>query len=603
MINIREFLKNNILVTDGAAGTYISSFVGRSSKPCELLNITNPELVLQMHRQYIKAGAKIIFTNTFSAGVAGDSLGGNFETTEKIIKSGVKIAKKAAGDTVFVAADIGPLPESCVEIDALQKIYCRIIDTFIENGIDIFVFETFPSADFPIKLAKYIKSRLPKSFVIISFAVLPDGFSREGISGRKLIDEVTNAGCADSAGFNCCSGPTHLLNFAKAVDFGSLIPIIMPNAGYPQREIANIAPSEANVVYSGTPEYFASKLSEAVNDGFRIIGGCCGTTPRHIELLSCSIESDGKPAVQSVKNTEEKKSNKLHLSKLGKTLAEGKKAIIVELDPPFNSEIARIRDAAQILKPTGIDAITVSDSPMARSRADSVVIAAHIMRETGIETVPHMCCRDKNLNAIKSSLIAAHIEGIRNILAVTGDPIPDTDRGSVKSVFNLNSIGLCKFIKSLDSDIFKGDELTCGCAFNVNVRNISVELSRLQKKLEAGASFVLTQPVFTKESVDAIAAARKMGSKVLAGIFTLVSYKNAIFLANEMPGFSIPKEYLNRFDPDMTREEGEKTGIEISLEIMEKTAPNADGFYLMVPFNRASVAKQLIESAKIRGII
>lgn len=603
MNNIREFLKNNILVTDGASGTYISSFIGRNSQPCELLNITNPELVLRMHEQYVKAGAKIILTNTFSASIAGNSLGEEFDKTEKIIKAGIRVAKEAAGEAAFVAADIGPLPEASVSVDVLEKEYHRIIDTFLASGIDIFVFETFPSADFPTKLAKYIKLHLPEAFIIISFAVLPDGFSREGIKGQSLIDEVKKAGCADSAGFNCCSGPAHLLNFAKTVDYGSLIPIMMPNAGYPQREIDDISPNEACVTYSGTPEYFAEKISEAANNGFRIIGGCCGTTPRHIELLSCSLKNAYKSSARPIDTQEEKSVKRLHANKFNLALAANKKTLIVELDPPFNSDISKIKEAAALLKATGIDAITVADSPMARSRADSVIISAHLKREIGIEAIPHICCRDKNINAIKSSLIAAHIEGIRNILAITGDPVPDTDRGSVKSVFNLNSVGLCKFVKSLDSDIFKGDELSCGCALNVNVRNISVELARLEKKIAAGASFVLTQPVFTQEAINAITEAKKFGAKVIAGIFVPVSYKNAIFLANEMPGFSIPDEYIKRFDPDMSREDGEKAGIEISAEIMEKVSPVADGFYLMVPFNRAAVAKQLIELAKNRGII
>jgi homocysteine S-methyltransferase len=195
------------------------------------------------------------------------------------------------------------------------------------------------------------------------------------------------------------------------------------------------------------------------------------------------------------------------------------------------------------------------------------------------------------------------MEGLRNMLAVTGDPVSDTDRGSVKSVFNLNSEGLCRFVNSLNNDIFSGDEILCGCAFNVNARNIPVELSRLEKKLAGGASFVLTQPVFTPEAINAIVSARKTGAKIIAGILTPVSYKNAFFLANEMPGFSIPDEYLARFSPDMTREEGEEAGIAISAEIAEKIAAVTDGFYFIIPFNRVDVTKRLIEQLRARGIL
>lgn len=604
MNKILDFLKNNILVTDGSAGTYISSLTGRSSLPCESLNLSDPELVLRMHQQYVKAGAKLILTNTFAASIAGGSIGASFDKTAKIIKAGVDLAFRAADDEAFTAADIGPLPETSLGSEVLENEYTHIVDTFLTCGMKNFVFETFGSAVFPIKFAQYIKMHEPEAFIIISFAVMPDGYSREGISGHRLVEEVKNAGCADAVGFNCCSGPSHLLSFAKSVDYGELFPVIMPNAGYPQRQSDNVSPLEADITYSGSPEYFADKLSVGALYGFRIIGGCCGTTPKHIELLSKSIAAAGKASVSISETPEKTNSHTTHISVFKQTIEKSnKKMLIVELDPPFNSDMSKITAAAFDLKTVGVDAITVADSPMARPRADSVTVAARLMRETGVETIPHICCRDKNINAIKSSLIAAHIEGIRNVLAVTGDPVSDTDRGSVKSVFNLNSEGLCRFISSLNNDIFSGDEMLCGCAFNANARNLSVELMRLEKKLLAGATFVLTQPIFTPKSIDAITEARKTGAKIIAGILTPISYKNAFFLANEMPGFTIPDQYLDRFTPDMTREDGENTGTAISAEIVEKIADVADGFYFIIPFNRVSVTRQLIELLRKRGIL
>jgi homocysteine S-methyltransferase len=602
--NIRDFLKNNVLVADGSAGTYISSLTGRSSVSCELFNISDPALVLRMHKQYVNAGAKLILTNTFGASIAGGSIGASFYNTAKIIEAGVRLANSAAGNEVFVAADIGPLPESSVGLEVLENEYRLITDTFLACGMKNFVFETFPSSVFPIKFARYIREREPEAFIIISFAVMPDGYSRQGVSGQRLVEEVKNAGCADAVGFNCCSGPTHLLNFAKTVDYGELFPVIMPNAGYPQRESDDTSHLDADITYSGSPEYFADKLSVAAPDGFRIIGGCCGTTPLHIELLSKSLAGAGKVASKYAEKAEKSVSLTTHENFFERALTStNKKVIIVELDPPFNSDITKVMEATWTVKSVGVDAVTVADSPMARPRADSVTVAARLKRETGIEAIPHICCRDKNINAIKSALIAAHMEGLRNMLAVTGDPVSDTDRGSVKSVFNLNSEGLCRFVNSLNNDIFSGDEILCGCAFNVNARNIPVELSRLEKKLAGGASFVLTQPVFTPEAINAIVSARKTGAKIIAGILTPVSYKNAFFLANEMPGFSIPDEYLARFSPDMTREEGEEAGIAISAEIAEKIAAVTDGFYFIIPFNRVDVTKRLIEQLRARGIL
>lgn len=602
MNKLQEILKNEIVVADGAAGTYISSLVGRNASPCEALNLSDPETVLRMHTQYVKAGARLILTNTFGASMAGGSIGGPFDTTRKIIIEGVNLARKAAAEKAFVAADIGPLPETRLDSDTVYEEYTRIVDTFINAGVNIFVFETFASSKYPILISKYIRSRLADAFILISFAVTPDGYSSVGFDGRRLIDDVKNAGVADAAGFNCCSGPAHLLNYASTIDYGNLIPSIMPNAGYPKRESDDAVPNGFDLAYSGSPEYFASKLSAAAERGFRIIGGCCGTTPRHIALLAKAV-AEGKSGGAKVRETLKKEPQKQIKSNtfISALKNPARKAVVVELEPPLNADISKIVASARLLKGLGVDAVTVADSPMARARADSIVVASHLRRETGVEVIPHLCCRDKNINAIKASLIAAHIENIRNILAVTGDPVADS--GSVKGVFNLNSEGLCRFIKSLNEDIFSGDPMFCGCAFNANARNMEVELNRLQKKLDAGASFVLTQPVLTPQAAEAVGKARRLGAPILAGIITPISYKNAFFLANEMPGFKIPDEYLKKFSPDMTREQGEKIGIEISIQSAKMVAENTDGFYFIVPFNRVYVTKKVIEALRADGII
>lgn len=600
---LREALKNGLLIADGAAGTYLASLVSRDTQPVELLNLTDPQLVLGMHRQYVQAGAKLLLTNTFGASVAGGSIGKGFAKTASILRAGVELAVRAARGGAFVAGDIGPLPEASVGEDTLRREYCRIADAFLRCGVRNFVFETFPSSRYPLFLARYIRGQRPDAFILISFAVMPDGYSREGMSGHDLMADVVKAGCADAAGFNCCSGPLHLLNFAKTVDYGGLIPSIMPNAGYPQRESTDLPPSEAGVTYSGTPEYFSLRLAPAARNGFRIIGGCCGTTPRHIELLSQRLA--GAKAAPAPRGSVEKNASALPARRNGflSALETGRKMVVVELDPPFDSSLGPVLSAANALRDSGVDAVTVADSPMARPRADSITVAAHLYRECGIEVIPHLCCRDKNLNAIKSSLIAAHMEGLRNLLAVTGDPVPDTDRGSVKSVFNLNSEGLCRFVQTLNRDIFKGDELLCGCAFNPNAANQDVELARLGRKMAAGARFALTQPVFTQAGVRAVAAARTLGVKVFVGVLSPVSYKNAYFLANEMPGFTVPDEYMRRFSPEMTREEGEAAGIALAAEIAQMASAAADGFYLMIPFNRTGVTLRLIGLLKARGIL
>ena len=598
MKNIRDYLKDHILIADGATGTYLSSLTGRSAVACETLNRSDPELVLRVHREYVRSGSKLILTNTFCANT--QALGLEFGRIGDILRSGVELARRAADGRAFVAGDIGPLPEDRREEEEIEEEYRRIADVFLEEGVRIFQFETFADAGYPVRVAEYIRSRLPEAFILMSFAVTPDGYSRLGRTGESLIDAVRAGGCADAAGFNCCSGPAHMLAFASRIGYGGLIPTISPNAGYPQQE-------DEVLVYSGMPEYFARKMAQAPARGFRILGGCCGTTPEHIRQLAAlaggavPVPAGGKAAAALTGRPSGIKSRFL------RALESEKKALIVELDPPLGPDIARVEEAARIARQAGAHALTVADSPMAKPRADSVTVAARLRRLADIDVIPHICCRDKNINALKSSLIAAHIEGIRHILAVTGDPVPDTDRSIVRSVYNLNSAGLCGFIRDLNGDIFREEPLMCGCAFNVNARNAGEELHRLGRKIEAGASFVLTQPVFSDESMAALRSARDRfrdrGVRLLVGILTPLSYKNALFLANEIPGFSLSERLVRRFSPDMTREEGEAAGIGLSIEVAEKAAPYADGFYFITPFNRIRVTAQLIGQLKSRGIV
>lgn len=600
MEDIRRYLAQHLLVTDGAMGTYLSSLTGRTAVACEMLNLTEPGLVRRVHEEYIRSGAKLLLTNTFSANSPALRVGP--DETARVLRAGVELARAAADGRAWVAGDIGPLPEDRREEEETDREYRRIADVLLGEGVRIFQLETFAEADTPVRLARYIRGRLPQAFILISFAVTPDGYSRLGRSAESLIGAVRESGCADAAGFNCCSGPYHMLRFASRIDFGELIPSIRPNAGYPQRE-------DDVLVYSGQPDYFARMLSEAPALGFRLVGGCCGTTPAHIRSLSQLVagasaglrapSGRGPEAVPSARS-------QAAAPRLLAPKADGRRLVIVELDPPFDCRMDRMEQAARQVKDTGADALTVADSPMARPRADSVMTAARLRRMTGLDVIPHICCRDRNINAIKSILIAAHIEGVRAMLAVTGDPVSDTDRGSVKSVYNLNSVGLCGFVRDLNGDIFRDDPMLCGCAFNVNAANIGPELERLRKKVEAGASFVLTQPVCSAESVRALEKAYALvhpgGVRLFAGIMPPVSYKNALYLANEMPGFRFSAELVSRFSPAMTREEGERVGAQIALEAAGQAAPYADGFYFVAPFNRVSIVTGVVGELRRRGV-
>ena len=254
--------------------------------------------------------------------------------------------------------------------------------------------------------------------------------------------------------------------------------------------------------------------------------------------------------------------------------------------------------AAKILKDSGVNIITISDSPLGHAKTDPVICSARIKREAGIDILPHICCRDRNINALRSILLGAHSEGIRAVLAVTGDHIAETDRGIVKPVFNIDSTRLMELISQMNNDVFSDAPIAIGGAYDPDPRKTAFSLKRLDRKISCGAKFLLTQPVFSEEAINSIRQARQKGVKVLAGIMPMVSYRNAHFMKNEVPGMSIPDELVARFRPDMTREQAAETGIHIAAEIASRIKPHVDGFYFITPFNRADVIRRVLERIK-----
>jgi methionine synthase / methylenetetrahydrofolate reductase(NADPH) len=588
-MKLLEFLKDHTVITDGAMGTYFSQMTGKTSGFSETANLETPELVRQIHQDYIDAGAVLIRTNTFSVNTV--TLGTTRQQAKRLLHKGYEIAREAVnGKAIYIAASIGPVPDAGRgEMETLDE-YKFIADSLLEAGADIFVMETLSSTEYIQELAHYIKTRKPSAFLLTQFATMPDGYTRRGISMDRLIGEVKAIGEIDAYGFNCGAGPAHLYNNLRKVDFTGDLVSVLPNAGYP--EIIN-----ERTVFTQNPDYFAGKMKEIRELGVKILGGCCGTTPAHIRAIAEKFGHNNAINI-AVRSAEAKKAHTAGIvfNEFQHKLKNGKFVVAVELDPPFDANVDKIMQGAQICKRHGVDLITVADSPMARARVDSVMLAAKIKREVGIETMPHICCRDKNLNALKSGLLAGHIEGIRNILAVTGDPIASGDKGEIKSVFNLNSVRLMELISEMNRELFPENEIYTGGALNLNVANKDVELSRMVKKVEKGASFFLTQPVFSKDVIDYLyRMERNPEVKILAGILPLVSYKNAQFLNNEVPGIRIPEEAVNRFHPEMNRAEAETVGIALAVEIAQKLKPHVDGFYFITPFNRVEMIARIIK--------
>ena len=588
---IKEYLKNQVLICDGAMGTYYSELTGNDVSYCEFANLNDRDTIIKIHSEYINSGAKLIRTNTFSANTC--DLGVSSDKLKDIIYSGIDIAKEASkSKSVFIGGSIGPIREAKIEEDNqdILKEYKFIVDCFLEKDIDIFIFETLSNYNFLKEICEYIKSKNSNSFILTQFAVKPDGFTRDGLSITKILNKIRSITDIDAYGFNCGSGPTHLCEIIKTININGDIVSALPNAGFP--EIIH-----ERTVYPNNPTYFAKRVNSMRALGISILGGCCGTSPAYIKELSNlidkklelvnTIKKDEKNNSSSQKEVENTFKNKLDNNEF---------VIAVELSAPIDTNIDKLFDGAKVCKDNGIDLVTIPDSPMSKVRADSTIIASKIKREIGIETMPHLCCRDKNTNAIRSSLIGSHIENIRNVLAITGDPISDANKVETRSVFNLNSFRLIELIKDMNHEFFYDDNILIGGALNLSVLNKEVEYNRMLKKVEKGANFFFTQPIYDDKALEFLRKIKKETNvKILGGLLPIVSYRNAMFLNNELPGVNIPKQYLDMFSEDMDRDESQQIGVNIAVNIGKELKEICDGLYFITPFNRVSMIVDIIK--------
>ena len=588
-----DYLKNNILITDGGMGTYYYELTGNDNDIIELANLTNPQIIEKIHSDYIKAGAKLVRTNTFSANT--QTLEITKQKLKQIIDSAYSIAKKASQNNAFIAANMGPIPENYNPTEFLDILdeYYFIIDCFIENGATIFNFETFSDTNHLKEISSYIKQKNPDIFIITSFTFNIDGETRKGITIENIFNTICNINTIDVFGLNCGIGPTHLYNIIKKLDTSKKIISALPNAGYP--EIIN-----ERTIYRHNESYFAEKIIEIRNIGVKIIGGCCGTNPEHIKKITKKLDTEEKKFQTIIKATEEiilKQETKIVENKFYQKLKLNQFAIAVELDPPTKADFSSIeKGAKQLANNSNVDIVTVADSPSGRVRLNSMIIASKIKRECGIDTMPHICCRDRNIISLKSDIMAGYLENIRNILAITGDPIPKEEKNEIKSVFNCNSFTLMSLITELNKNEFINDPVLIGGALSVTFKNPDVVMNRIKKKIDSGCSFLLTQPIFDENIVDFFAEVKKQFNiKIIGGILPIVSLKNALFLNNEFPGISIPEKYLNMFTEDMSKEKASSTGIEISKTIINKIKNCVDGLYIITPFYRVSMILEILK--------
>lgn len=578
---------------DGAFGTYYKEKTKLNSLP-ELANLQDPDLVTAIHSEYINAGATAIKTNTFAANSC------FFKTKEDIelcLEKAYMAAIKAAGSKTKVFADIGYINGEYIShiFSSKEDEYIFITSKFIQMGAKHFLFETFGEFRVLKNVLKYIRQNTENPYIAVTFAASQDGYTIEGYNYIQLINEVIEDNNANATGLNCICGPLHmcrLLNSLNPGVFSKTDIIAMPNSGYPTR-------LNGQSFYENNADYFADKMQEIASLGAKLLGGCCGTTPLHIKKMTESLKNfdfkaDKKsiviiPKIQSI---DDEKYNHFAAK-----LKNKEKPIAVELDPPTDTGVEYILASAKDLKRAGADIITLADSPLARTRTCSFITGAKVKREAGIETMPHLTCRDRNNIGISAALLGGAIEGIHNVLAVTGDPAPHGSKG----VFAFNSVKLIEYISKMNSEHFKESSYFIGGALNTSALNFSNEIERAKKKKDAGVNFFMTQPVFSEANINNLISAKEALKDVyiLAGIYPVVSYRNALFLNNEVSGIDIPEDVIDSFR-DKTKEESAKISVSNTLTLISKVYDHCDGLYIILPLKRTDIVVNIIENIKRR---
>lgn len=581
-MNIREHLaRRRPLLFDGAMGTYY----GHPDQRVEQAGIDHPEAIAAIHRAYLQAGCRAIKTNTFSAGV--DAAFGDTARAAAYIEAACRLAlAEAAPFDAAVFADLGPAPLQTRRTPA--ETWQVQMELFLQQGVTNFLLETLPGEDGVAEAAAWLKQRCPDAFLLVSFAVDASGSTRLGQNVKDLLLRTAALDAVDAVGFNCMSGPGALLALTQSLPPLDKPLSVMPNAGYP-------AVLGRRTVYQGKPEYFAQKLAQLVQAGAAMVGGCCGTTPAHLAaaaaLLPEFLPEQAAPQPPAVSRPAPRP------NPLWEALESGRRVVAVELDPPGDDNLAPFVEGVQALHAAGADAITIADCPIGRPRADSSLLACKLKTELGIEPLPHMTCRDRNLNATKALLLGLSMQDVHNVLVITGDPIPTEARDEVKGVFNFNSRKLARYISGLNETTLTTPFHIFG-ALNLNARNFEVQLRLAKEKEQNGVCGFLTQPVLSARALENLKTARReLHGRILGGIFPVVSYKNACFLNNEVSGMDVCQEICDLYK-DLDRAAAEELAVRISVRIAREIEPYTDGLYLMTPFRRVALMRRILQQVK-----
>jgi homocysteine S-methyltransferase len=618
MVDFLNALQDRVLVCDGAMGTMLYSKGVFISRCFDELNVSNPELVREVHRDYIKAGADIIETNTFGGNRTKLMAHGLVDQVRDINLQGARIAREAAAREIYVAGAMGPLgiriePWGKTSVEEARAVFREQAAALLEGGVDLFILETF--SDLNEVYAAILGVKDVSSYpVVAQMTITEDGNSLEGTPPEVFAKRLDDWG-ADVVGLNCSVGPQTMLDAIERIaSVTSKKLSVQPNAGKPQ----NI---EGRNLYLCSPEYMASYARKFVQYGVRIVGGCCGTTPLHIKAMrgavrSVSPKQPPRPsatparkegdsaaiaAVEALRIPLERK------SRLGARLKRGEFIRMVEMTPPKGHDYASAIERAKVLQAYDIDAINIPDAPRSSARMSSLALALLLEQSTKIESLTHYTCGDRNLLGMQADLLGAYALGLRNMLLITGDPPQTGDYPDATAVYDVDSIGLTNMVSRLNQGFDVGGRsienptgFVIGVGVNPTAINNEQELKRFYYKVEAGAEFALTQPVFDPVMLERfLRRIEDSRIPIIAGILPLPSYRTAEFLNNEVPGHSIPDSILERMRQAEAAGSATAEGVRIAQEIFKNIHPMVQGIQIRGPFDRYETA---IEVLSMRGV-
>ena len=616
MDNFRDLLESDhITVFDGAMGTMLYTKGVYINRSYDELNLTNPDLVRGVHEDYVRAGAEVIETNTFGATAPKLQQYGLEGSLRDINVTAAQLAREAAGERCYVAGAIGPLglriePYGPTSFDEAKELFKEQAEALLEGGVDLFVLETFSDIS-EIRQAIRAVRELCDLALVAQMTVQNDGNTTFGTTPEVFTSRLDEWG-ADVIGLNCGVGPAILLTALekmRAVTRRKLS--AQPNAGFP-RDV------QGRQFYMCSPEYMAKYAKRMIQSGAKFVGGCCGTTPAHIKLISDAVRAVSprlhrvtgdlrKPArVEELAPSDIRVVPLEERSNWARRISRGEFVTTVEVLPPKGCDAQKTLESIRLLKDAGVGAVNIPDGPRAQTRMSAQATALLVEREIGLEAVLHYCCRDRNLLGMMSDLLGAAALGLRNLLIITGDPPKMGPYPDATAVFDIDSIGLTNMVNKLNHGLDLGNNpIGCPTSFCIGVGvnpgalNLEEEIRRFEWKVEAGAEFAITQPVFDPAQLsDFLKRIGHVRIPVVAGIWPLVSYRNAEFLHNEVPGVRVTPEIMERMRvaSEKGKDAGRDEGLKIARELLLEVRDRVQGVQVSAPFNNVRYALEVFQA-------